>query len=220
MADGDALAIDSILGCGPVVPVLTIARTEDAVPLARALRDGGLAAIEITLRTPNAVDAIRALAGLDGGVVGAGTVTAAALAKVAIDAGARFIVSPGLSDSVAAVCANAGVPYLPGVATASEIMRALDLDLRTLKFFPAEPAGGVAALKAFSGPFPSVRFCPTGGLGSDNFRDYLALPNVAAVGGSWVAPAHLIAARAWADITELAAATVTRAKQPINGEQS
>ncbi len=206
MANGDALAIDSILGRGPVVPVLTIARTEDAVPLARALRDGGLAAIEITLRTPDAVDA--------------GTVTAAPPAHVAIDAGARFIVSPGLSDSVAAVCANAGVPYLPGVATASEIMRGLDLDLRTLKFFPAEPAGGVAALKAFSGPFPSVRFCPTGGLGSDNFCDYLALPNVAAVGGSWVAPAHLIAARAWADITELAAATVARAKQPISGEQS
>jgi len=181
-----------------------------------AQRAAVFAAIEITLHTP---DAIRALAELDGGVVGAGTVIAASPAHVAIGAGARFIVSPGLSDSVAAVCANAFVPYLPGAATASEIMRAFDLDLRTLNFFLAELAGGIAALKAFSGPFLSVRFCPTGWLGSDSFLDYLALPNVAAVGGSWVAPPHLIAARAWADITELAAATVARAKPPISGEQ-
>ena len=140
--------------------------------------------------------------------------------EMAKRAAARFIVSPGLSDSVAAVRASAVVPYLPGAATASEIMCAFDLDLRTLNFFPAEPAGSIAALKAVSGPFLSVRFCPRGWFGSDNSRDYLALPNVAAVGGSWVAPPHLIAARAWADITELAAATVARAQQPISGEQS
>ena len=216
MNGGGGLTIESILALGPVVPVLTIARAEDAVPLARALADGGLGALEITLRTPQAVDAIRAVAQVQGAevegvVAGAGTVTDAAAAHLAIAAGAGFIVSPGLSDSVAAVCADAGVPYLPGVATASEIMRALDLDLPTLKFFPAEPAGGIAALKALGGPFPSVRFCPTGGLGADNFRDYLALENVAAVGGSWLAPADLIAARAWADITRLAAAALARA---------
>ena len=189
-----------------VIPVLTIEDPADAVPLARALAAGGLAVLEITLRTDGALPAIRAMAELDGVTVGAGTVTSAAEASAAIDAGARFLVSPGLSEPVLDAAHQANVACLPGVATATEMMRAQALGLTHLKFFPASIAGGVPALKAFAGPFPRLRFCPTGGVDAKTAPDYLALPNVFAVGGSWVAPADAVRRQDWDAITRLARA--------------
>ena len=214
------MTIDEILELGPVLPVLTIANSEDAAPLAEALKAGGLRALEITLRTSEALAAIRAVVRIDAVIAGAGTVLGAEGVRQAAEAGARFVVSPGLSDAVAAACRDAAMPYLPGVATATDIMRALDLGLTAMKFFPAEPAGGIAALRALAGPFPTVRFCPTGGLGPDNFTDYLVLPNVVTVGGSWPAPEALIRKHAWAKITERAAATMTHVKDRTGGSTS
>jgi len=187
-----------------VVPVVVLDRADDAAPLADALVGGGIGCMEITFRTAAAADAIALVAGRDDVVVGAGTVTTAAQAVTAIDAGSRFVVSPGFDDGVAAVCRERGVAYLPGVATATEIMRARAAGLDVLKLFPAGAIGGLATLKALAGPFPDVRFVPTGGVDEARAAEYLAHPAVLAVGGSWMAPREAVNAGDWARIKELA----------------
>jgi 2-dehydro-3-deoxyphosphogluconate aldolase/(4S)-4-hydroxy-2-oxoglutarate aldolase len=199
--------IDDILDAGPVIPVIVIERLEDALPLASALVRGGLRVLEVTLRTPAALQALRAMCAVEGAIVGAGTVLGAAQYDAAIEAGAQFVVSPGLTEALAAVAQARGVPLLPGAVTASEVMRAREAGCTRLKFFPAESSGGVATLKAFAGVFPDVRFCPTGGISSDSASAYLRLPNVACVGGSWPMPPEAIATRDWGRIERLAAAT-------------
>jgi 2-dehydro-3-deoxyphosphogluconate aldolase/(4S)-4-hydroxy-2-oxoglutarate aldolase len=195
----------SILTAAPVVPVLTIEETAIAVPLARALVAGGLTALEVTLRTDAGLDCIRAIAAeVEGANVGAGTVLDAAQLRAAVKAGARFLVSPGATPGLLAAAEDEPVPYLPGVATAGEAMALVEKGLRLLKFFPAEPAGGVAYLKALAAPLPDIRFCPTGGISLKNVAAYLALPNVVCVGGSWVAPAEALVKRDWAGVTALA----------------
>jgi 2-dehydro-3-deoxyphosphogluconate aldolase/(4S)-4-hydroxy-2-oxoglutarate aldolase len=169
--------------------------------------DGGLAVLEVTLRTPAALEAIRTIAGeIENTVVGAGTVLDAGGYRAAERAGARFVVSPGVTSALLDAAAASPVPFLPGAATASEVMRLLEHGYRCLKFFPAEPAGGIAALQALAAPLPEARFCPTGGIDADRARAYLSLPNVLCVGGSWVAPRHAVAARDWPRITGLARA--------------
>ncbi len=195
----------AIAAAQPVIPVLKIADARDAVPLARALAAGGLPAIEITLRTPAALDAIRAVAAEVGeAIVGAGTILNARQFAEAAEAGARFIVSPGLTPRLAAAAAESDVPLLPGAVTPGEIMAAAEAGYSLLKFFPAEQAGGAAFLKALASPFAGIRFCPTGGIAAANAGDYLALENVACVGGSWVAPDALLHAERWDEITALA----------------
>lgn len=188
----------------PVVPVLTIDDAKLAVPLARALVAGGLRILEVTLRTEAALEGIRRIVQeVPGVLVGAGTVRTPDQGHSAIAAGARFLVSPGMTPRLVQSADGWSVPFLPGAATPSEAMALADLGYRALKFFPAEPLGGVAALKALAAPLPDVVFCPTGGIGPDTARDYLALPNVVAVGGSWVAPAAAIAKEDWDTITRL-----------------
>ena len=194
----------AIMAGQPVMPVVKIARVEDAVPLARALAAGGLPAIEITLRTPAALDAIRAVAAhVPEAVVGAGTILDAGQFAAAQAAGARFIVSPGFTPALARAAAAGETPLLPGAITPGEIMAAAEAGYSLLKFFPAGQAGGPAFLKALASPFAGVRFCPTGGIDADNAAAYLALGNVACVGGSWVAPDALVAAGRWDEITRL-----------------
>jgi 2-dehydro-3-deoxyphosphogluconate aldolase/(4S)-4-hydroxy-2-oxoglutarate aldolase len=200
----DTQALLAVLRRAPVVPVLIIDRLEDAVPLGRALVAGGLPALEVTLRTPVALDAIRAMSAIEGGVVGAGTVLDAAQAREAVAAGAKFLVSPGTTPALIDAAIELGVPLLPGVATASEAIMAREKGLRILKFFPAGPAGGPTYLKALASPLGDILFCPTGGVTLENARDYLKLPNVVCVGGSWVAPADAVKAGDWARIETLA----------------
>jgi 2-dehydro-3-deoxyphosphogluconate aldolase/(4S)-4-hydroxy-2-oxoglutarate aldolase len=201
------LALDSLMSLAPVIPVLVIEEEADAVPLARALAAGGVRALEVTLRTPAALGAILRIAKeVPEAVVGAGTVLNARDLEAAADVGARFIVSPGLTPELAQAAVAARLPLLPGVATATEIMRGLDLGLHRFKFFPADSSGGTAAVAAFGGPFPGVRFCPTGGVGVKNAADYLALNNVACVGGSWLAPREVVRAKDWRKIEEIARA--------------
>lgn len=188
----------------PVIPVIVVDDLDHAVPLAEALVEGGLPVLEVTLRTPCALDAIRAMAAVPGARVGAGTVLSAHDAANAKAAGATFAVSPGATPALIAACTAQGLPLLPGAASASEVMTLLERGYRTLKFFPAGPAGGPAMLKALGGPLPQATFCPTGGVSLANATDYLSLANVACVGGSWVAPAKMMAAGDWAGITELA----------------
>ncbi|MBT3150815.1 bifunctional 4-hydroxy-2-oxoglutarate aldolase/2-dehydro-3-deoxy-phosphogluconate aldolase [Streptomyces sp. CHD11] len=195
----------SVLDLAPVLPVVVIDDAADAVPLARALVAGGLPAIEVTLRTPAALDAIRAIAGaVPEAVVGAGTVITPGQAGEAVSAGARFLVSPGWTDVLLEAMRASGVPFLPGVSTTSEVVALLERGVREMKFFPARAAGGTAYLKSLAGPLPQARFCPTGGIGPDSAPDYLALPNVGCVGGSWMLPAEAVAARDWARIEALA----------------
>jgi 2-dehydro-3-deoxyphosphogluconate aldolase/(4S)-4-hydroxy-2-oxoglutarate aldolase len=191
----------------PVVPVVTIARTQDAVPLAQALLAGGITVIEVTLRTPAALDAVRAiLAELPDMIVGVGTIIRPLDVTHAIEAGADFLVSPGAPLQLAQALADAPVPVLPGCATVSEAMTLAAIGFAVLKFFPAEPSGGIAWLKAVAEPLPDIRFCPTGGINGENAAAYLALRSVLAVGGSWVAPAHAIAEGDFAGITARARA--------------
>ena len=178
--------IRAILGLAPVIPVLVLDGTLDPAELATTLVEAGLPVIEVTLRTPDALAAIRAMTGVPGAVVGAGTVLNEMQLDEAVAAGARFIVSPGLTERLA-VAAD-GVAFLPGVATAGDILRGIELGLDCFKFFPAEAAGGIAALKALSAPFAGIRFCPTGGITAERAPDWLALAAVACVGGSWVVP--------------------------------
>ena len=199
--------LHDLLTRAPVVPVLVIETVEVALPLARALLAGGLPVLEITLRTPAALEVIRALAGeLEGAIVGAGTVLTPAQYRDAERAGARFVVSPGATPSLLEAAAASPVPFLPGAATASEVMRLLEDGCRCLKFFPAEPAGGIGYLKALAAPLPEARFCPTGGIDAGRALRYLSLSNVLCVGGSWVAPGDAVAAGDWPKITGLARA--------------
>ncbi len=195
----------SVLKLQPVVPVLIVEDAASAVPLARALVEGGLKAIEITLRTPAALDAVKAVAAeVEGAHVGAGTILNARDYEAAVKAGSTFIVSPGVAPGVLSAAKDSTVPLLPGAATASEVMTLREAGYDVLKFFPAEQAGGAAYLKALSSPLAGTVFCPTGGISLKNARDYLSLPNVVCVGGSWVAPKELVAAGDWAGITKLA----------------
>ncbi len=195
----------SILKLQPVVPVLIVDDAKSAVSLARALVAGGLKAIEITMRTPAALDAVRAVAAeVEGAEVGAGTILNAAHWEAAVKAGSKFIVSPGTTQELLDAAADSPVPLLPGAATASEVMALREEGYQVLKFFPAEQAGGAAYLKALSSPLAGTSFCPTGGISLKNANDYLSLPNVVCVGGSWVAPKELVAAGDWAGITKLA----------------
>lgn len=194
--------IASILVRAPVIPVLTVARIEDAVPLARALCKGGLTVLEVTLRTDIALEAIANIAHeVPEAAVGAGTVVSPSDMHRAHVAGACFAVSPGLTDSLARATA---LPLLPGVATASDIMRGKEWGFTHFKFFPAESSGGVGALKSFAGPFANIRFCPTGGITAQTAPDYLALPNVLCVGGSWMVPQAMIDCHDWNGIATLA----------------
>jgi 2-dehydro-3-deoxyphosphogluconate aldolase/(4S)-4-hydroxy-2-oxoglutarate aldolase len=196
----------SILKLQPVVPVLVVEDAKSAVPLARALVAGGLKAIEITLRTPGALDAVRAVAEeVEGAEVGAGTILNVAQWEAAVEAGSKFIVSPGTTQELLDAARQSHVPFLPGAATASEVMALREEGYTVLKFFPAEQAGGAAYLKALSSPLAGIQFCPTGSISLKNANDYLSLPNVICVGGSWVAPKDLVAAGDWAGITRLAA---------------
>ncbi|EDL47888.1 bifunctional 4-hydroxy-2-oxoglutarate aldolase/2-dehydro-3-deoxy-phosphogluconate aldolase [Erythrobacter sp. SD-21] len=180
--------IADIMQTAPVIPVIVVDEMEHAVPLARALVAGGLRVLEVTLRTPAALDAIRAMKKVDGAIVGAGTVTNQEELAAAIDAGSEFIVSPGLTEPLGKAAIREGIPFLPGIANAGDIMRGLDLGLTHFKFFPAMAAGGLPALKALAAPFGQCRFCPTGGITLENAPDWLGFDPVLCVGGSWVAP--------------------------------
>ena len=180
--------IESIMRTAPVIPVLVVDDVASAASLAEALVAGGLRVLEVTLRTDAALDVIREMKTVEGAIVGAGTVTNLAELDAALEAGSEFIVSPGLTERLAKGALDAGVPLLPGVATAGDIMRGLDCGLDRFKFFPASTSGGIPALKALGGPFGDVRFCPTGGISAETAPDWLALGNVLCVGGSWVAP--------------------------------
>ncbi|MFG3424281.1 bifunctional 4-hydroxy-2-oxoglutarate aldolase/2-dehydro-3-deoxy-phosphogluconate aldolase [Streptomyces californicus] len=196
----------SILDLAPVVPVVVLHDVADAVPLARALVAGGLPAIEVTLRTPAALASIRAMAAeVPDAVVGAGTVISPEHVRDTVDAGARFLVSPGWTDSLLEAMKASGVPFLPGVSTTSEVVALLERGVHEMKFFPAEAAGGTAYLKALSAPLPQARFCPTGGISLASAPSYLALPNVGCVGGSWMVPGDAVAAKDWDRVASLAA---------------
>ena len=193
-----------ICGLAPVIPVIVVHDVAHAVPLATALVAGGLPVLEVTLRTPAALDVIRAMAGVTGGVVGAGTLLTPADVRAAKAAGARFGVSPGITDELVAACEAEALPLLGGIATVSEAMGMLARGYSVCKFFPAEANGGAKALKSFAGPLPQMSFCPTGGVTPANAPDYLALPNVLCVGGSWVCDPKLLAAGQWDTIEQLA----------------
>ncbi|WP_017579289.1 bifunctional 4-hydroxy-2-oxoglutarate aldolase/2-dehydro-3-deoxy-phosphogluconate aldolase [Nocardiopsis valliformis] len=194
-----------VLDLAPVMPVVVVEDVEHAVPLARALVAGGLPGIEVTLRTPAALSAIERIAQeVPEAVVGAGTVVNGEQAGAAAKAGARFLVSPGCTPELARAMADTGLPALPGVATVSEAMALLELGLTELKFFPAEASGGAKFLKSLTGPLPQLKFCPTGGITAESAPDYLALPNVGCVGGSWLTPAALVGEGRWDQVTELA----------------
>lgn len=200
----DVAAVDRIVSLAPVIPVLILDDPEVAVSVGRALVAGGLPALEVTLRTPRALDCIRALADLPGAAVGAGTILAGAQAAAAAAAGATFLVSPGATAKLIDEVEVHGVPLLPGVATASEAMALLERGYTRQKFFPAEAVGGVAHLKSLASPLPAIRFCPTGGIDLAKAPSYLACPNVVCVGGSWITPAEAIGARDWSRIEALA----------------
>ena len=183
-----ALSVDQVMALAPVIPVLVIERIEDAIPIAQALVKGGLPALEVTMRTPIALDVMREMAKVEGAVVGAGTVLNPAQLDQALAAGAQFIVSPGLTEPLGRAAVESGVAFLPGTATAADIMRGMDLGLSRFKFFPAETSGGLPALKALAAPFHTARFCPTGGIKFETAGAWLAEPAVNCVGGSWIVP--------------------------------
>lgn len=199
--------VDAVFALAPVIPVLTIAHIDDALPLARALACNGLPVLEITLRTARALDAIALIAReLPEACVGAGTVLARKDLEAVLLAGARFAISPGATEQLYRDAADCAIPLIPGIATASELMRGLEHGWQRFKFFPAESSGGVNALRALAGPFPQVRFCPTGGIDATRAPGYLALSNVGCVGGSWMVPPDALKARDWKRIGELARA--------------
>ncbi|RYG32416.1 MAG: bifunctional 4-hydroxy-2-oxoglutarate aldolase/2-dehydro-3-deoxy-phosphogluconate aldolase [Burkholderiales bacterium] len=198
------MTVDELMAIQPVIPVITIERVEDAVPLAGALVSAGLPVLEVTLRTEVGAASIKAMNTVKGAIAGAGTVINRKTLQAALDNGAQFIVTPGLSAEVTRETLRAGVPILPGIATPTELMTGLDLGLNRFKFFPAEQAGGRAMLDALKGPFGQVKFCPTGGITLDLARDYLTRSNVACVGGGWLTPKKLIDAKQWDEIGKLA----------------
>jgi 2-dehydro-3-deoxyphosphogluconate aldolase / (4S)-4-hydroxy-2-oxoglutarate aldolase len=204
MNDTITQRIDTVLHQAPVVPVLAIADLDDAIPLAETLVAAGLPVLEITLRTAAALDVIRRMRDVPGAIVGAGTVLTREDLFAVQDAGAAFAISPGGTDTLYAAARDASIPLLPGIATASELMRGLEHGYKRFKFFPAESSGGIPALKGFGGPFAQVKFCPTGGINAAKAPAYLALPNVITVGGSWMVPNDLLKAKDWRAIGELA----------------
>lgn len=194
-----------VLTAGPVMPVMVIQNLDDAVPLARALVAGGIKVLEITLRTPIALEAIRLISHqVKDAIVGAGTIANPGQLQAAEEAGAVFAISPGLTPSLLEAANNGNIALIPGIATLSELMLGMEHGLDHFKFFPAEAAGGIPLLKAISGPFPQATFCPTGGISPGNYSEYLQLPNVACVGGSWLAPQNVVNEKNWAKVTELA----------------
>ena len=200
-----ALTALEVMQDAPVIPVIVLTDVAHAVPLARALLAGGIRMLEVTLRTPQALACMEAIArDVPDAVVGAGTIRSAADAQASVMAGARFGVSPGYTPKVGQACRDLGLPLLPGVGTGSEIMMAQEDGYTELKFFPAMQAGGIPMLKAWHGPFGEVKFCPTGGVSAANALEFLALPNVACVGGSWIVPNDAIAAKDWGSIEKLA----------------
>jgi 2-dehydro-3-deoxyphosphogluconate aldolase/(4S)-4-hydroxy-2-oxoglutarate aldolase len=203
MSPADTLAA---IGAARIVPVLVVEDVQVAAPLAGALYDGGLTCAEVTFRTPAAAAVIERMAADGRSIVGAGTVRTRSQVDQAIAAGAQFVVSPGFSDAVVRHCLDRGIAVLPGVATATELMRALDAGLTAVKLFPAAQVGGAALVRALAAPFPDARFVPTGGITVDDVASYAALPSVLAIGGSWMATAALLAAGDWAQVTRLAAA--------------
>ena len=199
------ISLETILRAAPVMPVIALDRLDQALPLAGALLEGGIPTLEITLRTPVALEAIREIRrAFPQAHVGAGTVTTPEALRQVADAGAAFAVSPGLTRPLLEAAAGSDLPLLPGVMTPTEVMAAVDAGFRFLKLFPAEPAGGIPMLKALAGPFKELRFCPTGGIGAASAAAYLAQPNVICVGGSWLAPKSLLDAGDWAAVTRLA----------------
>ncbi len=203
-----------IFAAGPVVPVLVINDVEKAVPLAKALMEGGIKVLEVTLRTPAAIDVIKRIAEeVPDSLIGAGTVTNAQQLKAVVEAGAKFAISPGMTADLLKAGMDAEIPLIPGISSTSDLMKGKDAGYTHMKFFPAEASGGVKAIKSISGPFPDVTFCPTGGIGPNNYNDYLALNNVKCVGGSWLAPDDAIEAGDWARITQLAKEAVAGANQ-------
>lgn len=199
----------SLLDQVPVIPVVVVEDLADAVPLARALADGGVPVVELTLRTAVALDAMALIAReVPEVLLGAGTVVSPDQAKRARDAGARFLVSPGSTPRLLEAMTDTGLPFLPGVATVSEALAVLEHGLTEMKLFPAEASGGTAFLSALASPLPQVRFCPTGGVGPGNVADYLALPNVGCVGGSWLTPRDVVRAGEWCEVSRRAAATL------------
>lgn len=203
--------IDSseVFAAGPVVPVLVIENVEDAVPIAEALMAGGIRVLEVTLRTPAALDVIKAIAdNVPDAIIGAGTVTNAEQLKQVTDAGAKFAISPGLTPELLEAGNQGSIALIPGIASISELMVGLDKGYSHFKFFPAEASGGVQSLKSIGGPFPNIKFCPTGGINPGNYQDYLALSNVLCCGGSWLCPDSVVKEKRWEEITKLAAAAV------------
>lgn len=199
-----------IMRTGPVIPVIVIHRFEDAVPLARALVAGGVRVLELTLRTPVALKAIEAIANeVEGAIIGVGTITRPEDFDASVKAGALFGVSPGLTVELIAAARDSALPLLPGVMTPSEVIAARAAGFTELKLFPAQQAGGVGMLKALAGPFPDLSFCPTGGIGAATAPEFLALPNVACVGGSWLTPGEAVDARDWGQVTALARETAS-----------
>lgn len=198
----------------PVMPVLAVEYVEDAIPLAEALKRGGLTVLEVTLRTAAALEVIKAMKTIEGITVGAGTVTNVGQLRDLEEIGADFAVSPGATPQLLEAGRLSSIPFLPAVSTVSEMLKGMEVGYECFKFFPAAVSGGVAALKAFAGPLPDLRFCPTGGISASNFKDYLALPNVACVGGSWIVPGDALKQRDWGRIEELA----RQAKASANGE--
>ncbi len=206
--------IDTLCAMSPVVPVLTFRTTEEALPVAEALLEGGVSVLEVTLRTPVSLDAIHMLAEkLPEAMIGAGTITEPNLYKAAEEAGARFIVSPGITTELLEAGIESNIPLLPGIQTISEMLEGLRHNYQRFKFFPASIAGGPDALKAYSGPFSDVKFCPTGGISLENAQDYLSLSNVMCVGGSWLTPQSLIENKDWAAIKHLAEETTSTLKR-------
>ena len=203
-----------VLTASPVMPVMVIQNLEYAVPLAKALVAGGIRVLEITLRTPIALEAIKLISQeVEGAIVGAGTILTPEQLQAAEDAGAVFAISPGLTSTLLAAAKQGNIALIPGIATLSELMQGMEYGLDCFKFFPAEAAGGVPMLKAIAGPIPQVTFCPTGGISPDNYQSYLQLSNVACVGGSWLAPADAVKTKNWTKVTELAKLAVTNANR-------
>jgi 2-dehydro-3-deoxyphosphogluconate aldolase/(4S)-4-hydroxy-2-oxoglutarate aldolase len=194
-----------MLAGNPVIPVITLDQVEDAVPLANALVAGGLKVLEVTLRTEAAVEGIRQIIKhVPEAIVGTGTVCSEEQIKLSEDLGCQFMISPGATDKLLSIGSQSSVPFLPGISTVSELMRGMEYGLENFKFFPAEVAGGAPVMKAMAGPFPNIKFCPTGGIGLGNALDYLTLPNVMCVGGSWIAKPNDIREKRWKDIEQLA----------------
>jgi len=206
---------EQVLAEGPVIPVIVIHRLEHAVPLASALVAGGVRVLEITLRTPVAVEAIRLISeGVPKAIVGAGTVINAEELKAVEQAGALFAISPGLTPELLEAANKGGIALIPGVSTISELMTGISRGYTHFKFFPAEAAGGVKTLKAFAGPFPAIKFCPTGGITPETCNDYLALANVMCVGGSWLVPSDAVENERWEEVTALAKEAVQKVRRP------